>query len=106
MATQVRAFRIYTTTMALVSLATAGYLAVRYGLPALGPTLLFCSLTVYSEHRSVEFAEGAAMNAGFIVLMAAIVAFHGTSAALLGPLLVGMSKGIYVPHIRAHSGSL
>jgi HD-GYP domain-containing protein (c-di-GMP phosphodiesterase class II) len=106
MATQVRAFRIYTTTMALVSVATAGYLAVRYGLPALGPTLLFCSLTVYSEHRSVEFAEGAAMNAGFIVLMAAIVAFHGTSAALLGPLLVGMSKGIYVPHIRAHSWSL
>jgi hypothetical protein len=89
--------------MAAITLATAGFLAARNGLPPLGPTLLFGSLMVYSEHRAVKFTEGAAVSAGFIVLLASVVAFHGTSAALLGPLLVGMAESIYIPHIRAHS---
>jgi hypothetical protein len=92
--------------MVLVTLATVGYLAFREGAPPVWPVLLFGSLTVYCEHRSVEFTEGAAVSAAFIVLMAAVVAFHGTSAALLGPLLAGMSKGIYLPHIRARAWSL
>jgi HD-GYP domain-containing protein (c-di-GMP phosphodiesterase class II) len=106
MAPEPFAFRAYVTVMLSVTLATACFLAVREGLPPLGPTLLFASLLVYTEHRSVEFTEGASVSAGFIVLMAAVVAFHGSSAALLGPMLVGMSKGLYLPHIRARAWPL
>ena len=97
------AFRVYIICMVAATVATAGFLAARSGLPPLGPTVLFVSLMVYSEHRSVNFTEGVAVGAGFIVTLAAVVAFHGTSAALLGPVLVGMSQGIYLPHIRARS---
>jgi hypothetical protein len=103
MASEPPAFRVYIICMAAATVATAGFLAARNGLPPLGTTALFCSLMVYSEHRSVEFTEGASVSAGFIVLLASVVAFHGTSAALLGSLLVGMSRAIYLPHIRAHS---
>jgi hypothetical protein len=103
MASEPRAFRVYIICMLAATVATAGFLAARDGLPPIGPTVLFASLMIFSEHRSVKFTEGAGVSAGFIVLLASVVAFHGTSAALLGPLVVGMSQGIYLPHIRAHS---
>jgi hypothetical protein len=103
MASEPRAFRVYSFCLLAATIATAGFLAARDGFPPLGPTVLFVSLMVYSEHRSVEFTEGISVSAGFIVLLAAVVAFHGTPAALLGPLLVGMSHGIYLPHIRTRS---
>ena len=35
---------------------------------------------VWSEHRAVEFADGTAISAGFLVMIASVVAFNGTAA--------------------------
>ncbi len=70
--------------------------------PALG---LFAALMIYSEHRSVEFAEGAVISAGFMVMVASVVAFNG-HGAFLGPLLVGLSRGLYVPQLRDRKWAL
>ena len=96
-------FKVYAGTMAVLTVVAAGYLALTDGLPPLAATALLCALVVYTEHRSIEFSKGAAVNAGFIVLTASVVAFHTTSGMLLGPLLVGMAKGIYFPHLSARA---
>jgi hypothetical protein len=50
---------------------------------------------IWAVHRTVDFADGTAIGAGFLVMIASVVAFNGRGdAALLGPLLVGMSQGL------------
>ena len=95
-----RAFRAYIacTTAATVAagVLVAAHEQTRPPLPTL---LLLVGLIVYSQHRSVEFTEGSAVNADFMVMMASIVAFHETSP-YLGPMIVAAARGFYLPQIR------
>ena len=101
-----RAFRAYIagTTAATVAagVLVAAHEQTRPPLPTL---LLLVGLIVYSQHRSVEFTEGSAVNADFMVMMASIVAFHETSP-YLGPMIVAAARGFYLPQIRQHSWAL
>jgi hypothetical protein len=99
-----RPLQVYSALALSAALAIAGFLAVREGPLPLG-TLLFAALMVYTEHRSVDLTDDSAINAGFLVMMAAVVGLSHSEAALLAPLLVGLSKGIYVPQIKAREWS-
>jgi hypothetical protein len=104
-----RPLRVYAALLTATALAIAGFLAVREGVPSwktVGATLLFAVLMIWTEHRSVDISEDSAANAGFLVMVAAVVALEGTSGSLLAPLLVGLSKGLYLPQMRARAWSL
>ncbi len=83
--------------LAVVGVATA--LAVRGPLPEWGPVLVLGLLFALAENQVVELADHADVSMSFMLGMAAIVVFHG-QASLLGPLLVGMCGGLYLPHLR------
>jgi HD superfamily phosphodiesterase len=105
MARDSRAFRVYAALVGFLTVTAAAVLAVRADFPPAGGLVLFCLLMIYSEHRSVEFAEGSVVNADFMVIMASIVAFQDVSP-ILGPALVGASRAIYLPQLRARQWSL
>jgi hypothetical protein len=94
-----RPFRIFTAAASLATAAVAVALAIGSDLPDLGRLGVLVALMIYSEHRSVAVSDGAVVNADFMVMMAAVVAFH-EAGALLGPLIVGASRGVYIPLIR------
>jgi hypothetical protein len=99
------AFRLYVACGSLAAAIGLAYALVIEGLPPITGLLLFVALIIYSQHRAVEFAEGAAVNADFMVLMAAVVAFH-SAYAYSGPLIVAVCRGIYLPQIRRREFSL
>lgn len=82
--------------LAVVGVATA--LALRGPIPELGPVLVFGALFALAENQVVELPDHADVSMSFMLGMAAIVVFHGQSS-LLGPLLVGMCGGLYLPHL-------
>src|SRR5262249_27764086 len=79
--------------------ATALALGVARPLPAAAPLLVFAALVLFSEHRAVTLPSGLLVTPGFMVGMAAIVVFR-EQGALLGPLLIGMTSALYLPHLR------
>jgi hypothetical protein len=99
-----RPLQVYSALALSAALVIAGFLAAREGPLPLG-TLLFAALMIYTEHRSVDLTDDSAINAGFLVMMAAVVGLSHSEAALLAPLLVGLSKGIYIPQIKAREWS-
>jgi hypothetical protein len=98
-------FRAYAASVGIAALATMGWLVAGEPTPPLGTLALFCALVLYSSHRSVEFAEGSFVNADFMVMMAAVVAFSDTSP-LLGPAIVAVARGLYLPELRRKAWSL
>jgi hypothetical protein len=91
--------RWFATSVSAVALALVFALAFRGPLPPLAPLVIFVVLEVCSEHGAVPLPSGTLITPGFIVAMASIVVFreHG---ALLGPLIVGLASGLYLPHLR------
>jgi hypothetical protein len=73
--------------------------------PDVKTVLLFGLLIVFSQHRIVELSKGISVNADFMIMMAAVVAFqdHGP---LLGPMLVVACRGPELRHIRSRSWAL
>jgi HD superfamily phosphodiesterase len=98
-------FRAYAATAGVAIAVAVAAAATRGDWPAPAGLVLFCALMIYSEHRSVEFAEGSVVNADFMVMMAAIVAFHDDSA-LFAPALIGVSRSLFLPQLRARQWSL
>jgi hypothetical protein len=101
-------FPLYAGVMFAATCGLAGFLALTgpaFDREGVGALLLLSALMIWSEHRAVEFADGTVISAGFLVMMTSVVAFD-RSAVLLGPLLVGMSRGIYLPQLRSRSWSL
>ena len=89
-----RAFRAYIACTTAATLAAGVFVAAHEQTrPPLPTLLLLVALIVYSQHRSVEFTEGSAVNADFMVMMASIVAFHETSP-FLGPMIVAAARGL------------
>jgi HD domain len=104
---ETRAFKTYAAVIGLSALIPLCWLArvetiSGKQVPAL---VLFSALVVYSNHRAVEFANGSIVNADFMIMMAAIVAFSGTSP-MLAPAVVALARGLYLPHLRARSWAL
>ncbi len=100
-------FPLYAGATFVVTCAVAGSLAFAGQRPDVGALFFFSALMIWSEHRAVEFVDGTAVGAGFLVMIASVVAFTRTGEAfLLGPLLVGMSHGIYLPQLRSRSWAL
>jgi hypothetical protein len=94
--------RVYASALVAATIGIA-VVASRSVAPPISATLLFCALMIYTEHRSVDVTEDTAVNAGFLVMLAAVVALHHS---LLAVILVGASKGVYVPQLRARAWSL
>ena len=69
--------------------------------PSLGITaiLIFGVLSVFAANTSVVLPNDSALSASFMLCIASVVAFHG-NAQFLGPLLVGIGAGLYLPHVR------
>jgi hypothetical protein len=84
---------------ATAALGVAVALAWARPLPALLPLCVFGALVLFAEHRAVTLPSGMLVTPGFMVGMASIVVFRG-NAALLGPLLVGLTSALYLPHVR------
>jgi HD superfamily phosphodiesterase len=78
--------------------ASAGIVALiaREGWPPGWPLLLFGSLVVFSEHRSVQLPNGVSLSASFMVTMAVVVVF-ADAHSLAGPMIVGLMTGVYLP---------
>ena len=72
-------FRAYAAVVGLCALGPLIWLARVENFPPVGALLLFSALVIYSNHRAVEIAGGSIVNADFMIMMAAIVAFHPTS---------------------------
>ena len=81
------------TGLLVVLLARSGQSAPIDQLLVLG--LLFA----IAENRSVELPNRSSLSASLMIAMTAVVLFR-TSAPLLGPLLVGLCGGLYLPHLR------
>jgi HD-GYP domain-containing protein (c-di-GMP phosphodiesterase class II) len=97
--TRERLLTAWCVAVCALAAGLAGALAVWGPLPALVPVLLFGALLALSEHFVVVLPNSSGLSASFMLGMAAVVVFRG-DAPLLGPLLVGMCGGIYVPHLR------
>ncbi len=62
------------------------------------PLILLVGLAMAAEHFAVVMPNGASASVSVMVCLAAIVVFW-EPAPLLGPLLVGMASGVFVPHL-------
>lgn len=81
--------------------ATGGSVALAMGgdRPRWVALVLFGALGVFAENLDVPLPVGDNVGAGFMLQIAAIIVFRD-AGSLLGPLVVGMCCGVYVPHLR------
>lgn len=94
-----RAEQIYCFALGLAAFALAAVLATEQPLPALLPLLLLGGLFAFAENQVVVLPDQSSTSGSFMLCMAAVVVFSDSSS-LLGPLLVGMCGGLYLPHLR------
>jgi hypothetical protein len=85
--------------VAVGALGLAGWLAIAGPRPDPWALVFLIVLTMVAANASVELPNESAMSASFMLSVAAVVVFH-RNGQLLGPLLVGMAAGIYLPHLR------
>jgi hypothetical protein len=90
----------YSLALAGVVAVIAAVLFARAPAPDLGPLLVLGGLFALAENQAVMLSDRAEASAGFMLGMAAIVAFHGESP-LLGPFLVGLCGALYWPQVRS-----
>jgi 5'-deoxynucleotidase YfbR-like HD superfamily hydrolase len=88
-------------------LATVAALALATGSEAVPLTELavLAGLWIFAEHIVVHHPNGAALSGSVVVALAAVFVFR-RDAPLLGPLLVGLAGGLYLPHLRRQQGLL
>ena len=63
------------------------------------PLLLLGGLMAFAENQVVVLPDQSSTSGSCMLYMAAVVVF-ADSSSLLGPLLVGMCGGLYLPHLR------
>jgi hypothetical protein len=85
--------------VAAASFTAAIYLALTGSEPDMNALVILGLLCAFAANTSVVLPNDSAVSASFMLAIASIVVFYG-NADLLGPLLVGMAGGIYIPHIR------
>lgn len=84
----------------MVGLSVVLFFALADPLPAMVPLVVFASLHLFAEHHEVVLPTGQSLSAGFMLVMASVVVFAHESSPL-GPVLVGMSTALYLPHLRS-----
>ena len=67
--------------------------------PPLDQVLILGCLFAIAENTGVEFAEESGLSASLMLAVASIVLFRDT-APELGPLLVGLSGGLFFEHFK------
>jgi hypothetical protein len=85
--------------VAAVTFLACAYLAVTGPTPNTVALLIFSVLCAFAANTSVVLPNDSAMSASFMLAVSSIVVFH-QDARLLGPLVVGIAGGLYLPHIR------
>lgn len=85
--------------VAVVALGTTAALVVFGPAPDSIALLILGVLCAFAANTSVVLPNDSAMSASFMLAVASIVVFH-RDAQLLGPLLVGIAGGLYLPHLR------
>jgi hypothetical protein len=70
--------------------------------PDWAAVLLFGTLFCIAEHQYIQLDEKRSVSASFILVMAAVVVLR-RDGTLLGPLIVGMFAGIFLPSIKKHA---
>lgn len=70
--------------------------------PSISMLGCFVLLMILAEHRDRLFGDETSMSGSIVVAIASVVAFR-SQAPLLGPLLCGVSAGLYWPHLRDRS---
>jgi len=96
--------RSWVLTLLCVGVAVAALSSVAYFLtvgaePDLAALAIFGFLCTFAANTSVVLPNDSAMSASFMLAVASIVVFHG-NAQIVGPLVVGIAGGLYIPHIR------
>jgi HD superfamily phosphodiesterase len=91
---------VCSTVLGLAVVGVATTLALRGPVPELGPVLLLGALFALAENQVVELPDHADVSISFMLGMAAIVVFYGHGSPL-GPMLVGICGGLYLPHLLA-----
>jgi putative nucleotidyltransferase with HDIG domain len=85
--------------VASVAFVVALHLAATGPAPDLIALAILSVLCAFAANTSVVLPNDSAVSASFMLAVASIVVFHD-NADLLGPLVVGMAGGLYLPHIR------
>ncbi len=105
MASQSRAFRVYAAVGGCGAVALTVVLAWLQPGPSPWTVLLFSGLVIFSTNRSVEIADGLFVNADFMIMLAAVVAFrdHG---AYVGAAIVGLARALDVDQVRRRAWTI
>lgn len=85
--------------VAAAAFGAAIYLALTGPDPDLSALVILGVLCAFAANTSVVLPDHSAVSASFMLAIASLVVFYG-DAELLGPLVVGMAGGVYLPHIR------
>ena len=93
------ALRALCIGVAVLAAATCVVLVLVGPTPDAAALLILGVLCAFAANTSVVLPNDSAMSASFMLAVASIVVFHG-DARLLGPLVVGIAGGLYLPHIR------
>jgi hypothetical protein len=96
-------WRIFGAALLAVAAATAAVLTRVEGPPAASALVFFGALTLYGELKAVDI-NGVSVSPGWMIGMAAVVAFRG-HGSLLGPLLIGMLAGLDLQDLRNRAWS-
>lgn len=97
--TSSKRFTAYCVGAFAVAVSLCAVLMIGGERPPLEQLLILGTLFAVAENRSVELPNRSSLSASLMIAMAAIVLFN-KNAPGLGPLVVGMCGGIYVPQIR------
>ena len=93
------ALRAWAVAVFAAALASAVGLAFFEGSSLLWvPLVVFGALAMAAEHFAVVMPNNASASVSVMICLAAVVVFR-VDAPLLGPLLVGMASGLYIPHL-------
>ena len=90
---------LFCVVITVVCACAAGGTVALGELPPWGPVALLSILLFYAANQHVVVAGEYAQSASLMLALAAVAVFQPTSA-YLGPLIVGMVSGLYLPHLR------
>jgi len=94
-----RPFGVWCGAVGTAAFVVAGFFAAEATRLPITPLVVLVALCVFAEHMVVRHPNGAALSGSVVVALAAVFVFRH-EAPLLGPLLVGLAGGVYLPHLR------